>query len=260
MKKVFLTFANTAYMSTDRIAKQVKELELFDEIRQLSEKDIPEFINEHKAFIEANTHGYGKWIWKPKIIYDTLLDVNDNDIIFYSDAGTYINIKGKERMIEYLDMLLPSDSHILTFGTSEAYNPKLFVCIDAVMEYYPDFIKESNITCYAGIMIIKKTSKTISLIKEWLDLCTNYKYLAGVLSGKYPNLPGYVGNDCDNGLFNLCLAKHKISKNIFPDECNVYTPDKRQAIHSSIHINQTDWSVLDDKPIQIRRMTPKFGF
>lgn len=260
MKTIFLTFANSTYMSTDRIANQIKEFELFDEIRQLTENDIPEFINEHKQFIAMNKHGYGHWIWKPKIIYDTLLDMSNNDILLYCDAGMFMNVKGKVRMIEYIDMILSSDIHMLTFGTSEAYLSKNYVCIDAIMEYYPEFINENMIACYAGVMFLKKTPKTVLLIKEWLDLCTNYNFITGNVSGKYTNLPGYIGNDCDNGLFNLCLAKHKISKTIFPDECNVYTLDKRQAIHSGIHINQSDWSVLDDKPIQIRRMTPKFGF
>ena len=88
MNLYFLTFANSNYMNTDRIANQAKEFELFNHIIQLNENDIKEYIDKHKNFIVDNPPGYGKWIWKPKIIYDTLLKINENDILFYADSGT----------------------------------------------------------------------------------------------------------------------------------------------------------------------------
>ena len=95
----FLTFANSNYMSTNRIANQAKDFELFDNIIQLNENDIKEYVEKHKNFIINNLPGYGKWIWKPKIIYDTLLKINKNDILLYADAGTYLNINGKNRFL-----------------------------------------------------------------------------------------------------------------------------------------------------------------
>jgi len=101
----FLTFSNIGYMNTDRIANQAKEFQLFDNIIQLNENDIPGYIEKHKGFISNNRAGYGTWIWKPKIIHDTLLQMKENDILFYADAGTYLHIHGKKRFLEYIELL-----------------------------------------------------------------------------------------------------------------------------------------------------------
>ena len=39
----FLTFSNSGYMNISRITNQAKEFQIFDEIIQLTEKDIPDY-------------------------------------------------------------------------------------------------------------------------------------------------------------------------------------------------------------------------
>ena len=52
-------------------------------------KEILSFIQAH------NQRGAGYWIWKPYIIWKTLQDVEDGDIVCYIDSACLIN-KGKE--------------------------------------------------------------------------------------------------------------------------------------------------------------------
>jgi len=261
-KYYFLTFSNTSYMNSYRIAEQASNFNIFDKIFQLNENDIQEFIEKHKNFINNNPYGFGLFIWKPKVIYDTLLKLNDNDILIYCDAGIYLNINGKDRLNEYLLKLTDTKS-ILTFCTNENYLAKYYVKMDAIMNYFQEFNNKSDIACYAGLMIIKKNNLSLTLIKEWLDLCENYNFINKGCSNEYNEADYYQGNDCDNGLFNLCLSKHEdIVTKIFPDETNLYR-DKIQIAHCPdimINSNSIDWSSLDRFPFQIRRMTPKFGF
>lgn len=256
---IFLTFSNSGFMSTSRIANQAKEFELFDEIVELTEKDIPEYIAKHKQFINDNPSGYGRWIWKPKIIHDTLLKMKENDILFYSDAGTYLNVHGKNRFIEYIELLGKNENNLITFSTN-GYYAKEYVKIDAILHCYKDkmdeFFNDNSFACYAGIMIIKKTDKSVSLIKEWLELCENYHFLDS--SPSHINEKRFFsGNDSDSGLFNLCLIKHKIHHSIYPDETNIYINNK-QIHHTTNNIPVTTWDQIKDKPIQVRRITPKF--
>ena len=54
-----------------RLANQVKELKLFDEIivyTGYNLKEDTEFWNKHSEFILNNRRGFGYWIWKPYII------------------------------------------------------------------------------------------------------------------------------------------------------------------------------------------------
>ena len=252
MTITFLTFANTNYMSTDRIKKQAEEFEIFDNILSKTELDIPEFIKKHEQFINYYKPGYGYWIWK----HDSKIKLNENDILIYCDAGIYLNINGKKRLLYYLNKLDDIIS-LVTFSTNDKYKAQYYVKSDAIMNYYPNFNSELNNACYAGIMIIKKNKESVNLITEWLELCENYHYIDRSPSNQYRETSIFCGNDCDNGLYNLCLAKHKISHAIYPDETNIYI-DGQQIHHMMTDIPDELWDELKDKPIQVRRITPKF--
>ena len=251
----FLTFANTNFMNTERIINQANESKVFDNIILMNENDIDkDFMLKHKEFIDNNPKGYGLYIWKPKIIYDTLNNINENDILVYCDAGFHLNIKAINNFYYYIEKLNQKD--MVTFSTSAKYLVKNYVKMDAIMSYYPEFdINNNDICCYAGIMIIKKNQKTLLLIKDWLDLCENYDFLDRSGSKKHNDIPEYHGNDLDSGLFNLCLVKHKISFNVYPDETNVYAYDGiTQMEHATTDFDNIDWSKLDNYFFQTRRL------
>jgi hypothetical protein len=262
MKIFFATFANSSFMTSDRISKQAYELNIFDKIIQYTENDIQEFIDKHKEFINTHPEGYGYYIWKPKVILDILNKMNDYDILVYCDAGVYLNKNGINRLNEYLDKLNDINTDIITFSSSDKYKAKHYVKMDAIMDYYSNFNEEysNTVTVYAGIMIIKKCNKTLNLISDWLNLCENYNFLNTNRSINYNEASYFCGNDKDNGLFNLCLSKHKISYTIYPDETNIYMDDGSQIHHTNINVNNINWSLLDDKPFQCRRITPKFNY
>jgi hypothetical protein len=223
----------------------------FDSVRALTENDIPEFIEKHRGFITGTPHGYGNWIWKPKVILDTLLSVKPNDIVLYCDAGMHLNANGMARYYDYLRLLSVPDTHMVVFSLNDHYRSQNFVKMDAVAAYCPEFAGQSTRMCYAGVMLLRNTPKTVALIQDWLALCENYHFLDGSAS-VLPEVPTYQGNDCDNGLFNLCLYKHGISHAVYPDETNLYDVTGNQA-----HMWATDWSSLDAFPFQCRRLRPR---
>jgi hypothetical protein len=254
-KHVFLTFANTGFMSLDRITKQAKEIDIFDEIYPMSEHNIPEYIEKHRNFINQHRYGYGSFIWKPKIIFDMLHKINDNDILVYADGGTYINKDGKSRFQFYLDQLI--NKEIVVFNTTEKYLGQYYAKMDAIMSYHPEFRNKRTCSQLAGLMIIRKTESTINLITDWLSLCENYHFLDNSLSLEYNELSIFKGQDTDNGLFSLCVDKYNdIVSYIPPGEVMIYAENGRQAAHE-MEPHQIDWSSLYDKPFQCRRMAPR---
>jgi hypothetical protein len=257
MKKHFLTFANSEFDNLERIKNQVQDFENFDFVYCCSEINIPEFIEKHHDFIKKNSIGYGLWIWKPKIIYDFLLKLNNDDILVYADAGVYVNKNGTERFEYYLS-LLKEDKYLCVFSTNDYYKSQHFVKIDAVMNYNPEFVNNLSNACYAGLMIIKRSEISLQIIKDWLDLCENYHFIDKSPSVNYKELSNFKGNDCDNGLFNLVLSNFKdYISIIYPDEVNVYSNGK-QIVHTGINLENVDWSELNKIPFQIRRITKKF--
>jgi hypothetical protein len=240
-------------MTPDRIIQQAIEFDVFDEVRAMSERDIPEFVARHRNFIESHPKGYGYFMWKPKIILDTLDRMSVGDILVYCDAGVWLNKNGLPRFNEYLDMLDTSD--MVVFSTNDAYKTRQYVKNDVVMMYYPELLEEDMNTCYAGAMIIKKTDASLRLLRDWLVLCETPHFIDSSPSTAHPDQPWFVGQDKDNGLFNICVAKHKIARVIYPDEANIYVGD-RQYYHATLDYNG-DWSTLDAYPIQCRRLAPR---
>jgi hypothetical protein len=246
----FITFTNTGYMAPTRILHEAESFG-FDTVRAFTEYDIPEFIETHRAFIDQHSHGYGHWIWKPKIILDTLKSVPDNDIVIYCDAGMHLNKGGLSRYYDYLGMLQSPTTSAVVFSGGPFYKAQEYVKMDAVLAYAPGFAADSTITCYAGVMMLRKTSDTLALVQDWLALCETYHFLDGSVS-RAPELPIFKGNDCDNGLFNLCLYRNKTHAVIPHVETNIYNNEGHQ-----LHMTATDWSSLDHFPFQCRRLRPR---
>ena len=88
------------------------------------------------------------------------------DILVYCDAGTFVNKKGKERFNYYIRQLEKHD--MIVFATSGDYKAQNFVKNDAIMNYYPDFNNQWIQYCYAGVIIIKKTEKSVKFVEDWL--------------------------------------------------------------------------------------------
>lgn len=76
--------------AVNRIGNELEATNEFDHIIKYTDNDLKndiEFWNKHETFVTNNIRGYGYWIWKPYLILKTLNTMNENDILFYIDAG-----------------------------------------------------------------------------------------------------------------------------------------------------------------------------
>jgi hypothetical protein len=224
-----VAFANTSYMPLDRFKTHAKNLNVFDDIRTYSELDFPNFFNEHASFVQENRLiGYGRWIWKPMVILETLLTLKPNDILVYADGGVHLNKRGLPRFKEYVDMLKDPSKTIVSFATHFTHTN--YVDDRAIESYFPEFRYEDYRYHYAGIMLIKHSDVSLQMVREWLKLCENYVYLS------------HHGGDGDNGLYNLCVSKYLSNVvSVYPDE---------------VKPANDDWSSLVSFPFHCRRIRP----
>ena len=92
MKKVHISFANEKYYpSLDLLEKTSLEIGKVDQFIKYTDSWLKttEFWNKN-SFILSRPRGAGYWMWKPFIILETFNELEEGDIVMYSDAGLKI--------------------------------------------------------------------------------------------------------------------------------------------------------------------------
>jgi hypothetical protein len=90
MKKYHVNYADKMYYGSQLLNTDTgKTLCKFDVSLSFNKGDLD------NSFVEKNNHilnqprGAGYWLWKPYVIVKALSQMNDNDLLFYTDSGSY---------------------------------------------------------------------------------------------------------------------------------------------------------------------------
>lgn len=176
MKKIFITYADNNFKkSARRIKSEAVKLNLFDDFIIYKPEKLPSAVRNHPVF--AFKKGGGYWLWKAYIIYNTLEKMNWNDILCYSDAGSVL-FKSDE-WFKYMQILESKDAVFFQYK-DENYNwghPRLKDWIKKSTFLYFKDISNSDDWCnqpkfLAGLMLLKKTPKTVEFIDDWFKIMT----------------------------------------------------------------------------------------
>lgn len=179
MKK-FITFGGPTsnfHDSVKRICKEAEDLHFFDKIKGYTEIDLKNnesFWEKHGNFIENNSRGYGYWIWKSFLIKKELDHLNENDILIFCDAGCQINKHGKQRLLEYIDLLYMNHDNYGLISFQLEFK-EMWYTKQKIFEYFDcDESSKHMLQCAANIIIIKKNSHSMNIINEWYNSCNHY--------------------------------------------------------------------------------------
>lgn len=176
--------------------------------------------------------GYGYWIWKPHVVLRALANLRDGDILFYCDVGCSLNVEGRERFKEYVEMTQRSPSGILGFHLPfpESHYTK-YDTLDKL-----NFVEQSQTSSpqiLSGIFFVKKSRKTECFFEEWQRLCLeDDHHHVDDSPSLLPNDPEFVEHRHDQSLFSI-LMKQRKSLTI-PDE-SYFEPDWDAHRHFPIH-------------------------
>ena len=169
-KKHFITYGDNNVNCKNRIKSEAENFECFDTITIYSREDItPDFNNKFKDILNY-TRGGGYWVWKFDIILSKLNEIDYNDILVYTDCGTTININGKNRFYEYIDLLNKSNYGIISLEMNyiekEWTTKQLFNNLDIDME--TDIANSGQYT--GAILIMKKNEHTLMIFNKCIEL------------------------------------------------------------------------------------------
>ena len=172
MQKIhFISYGDHRFRAAkDRIYKEATKTNWFDTIKCYKKEDLPnDFVKEFDDLLLMNRGG-GYWIWKFYIILNRLEEINNNDFLIYTDSGCSINLNGKERFYEYIEMIKNNKYKIISqqmnHHQERAWTTKEIFEAFNISENH---IIETSNQLVGGIIIMQKCDAVINIFKDCLD-------------------------------------------------------------------------------------------
>jgi hypothetical protein len=259
-----LSFADSRMQrSLDRLARQAKSLNIFNDIYMFIENDLSVDFREHfKEKLIPGSRGYGYWSWKPEVMLMALDRIQDGDCLLYIDAGCHLNNRGKQRLLEYFKILEQEEIGIVAFKAIQPTEDNSSLVYDGrklfdqpnyrwikgdLFDYFgmkdnPSVVNDQAIG--AGVIFVRKCDRAIRIIREWQQIIWNHFNLLDDTPSVSANLAGFIEHRHDQAIWTLLCLKHHI-KTLSAYE--YWYPMKNAKKF------KPDWLALKDFPIHVKR-------
>lgn len=271
MANIFITYGDDKYKkSLELIKKEAQSVGIFNQIIVYTPHDLPNCIKSSPLFLFRKGGGY--WVWKPYIIYDALLHCQENDVIYYTDAGCTLNPKSSEwhffqkEMHKHNAIFFQYRSDVQYEGWSnycsvESNNsPQIIHWMKpSAIDYFTDFTGNQDFLQYnkiwGGAIIIKKTSPLLNILDQWLKITIFYPELVCDPYGKeLSHIPAtFNEHRHDQSILTPLIYKYR------KEDCALVLPETSEsdkqhaAIIASRRIAWT-WNLFDKLLYRLRML------
>ncbi len=234
----FVSFGDDKYARTKmRLKKQATDSNFFSSINIYSPKDFGEDF-PHMEFIQNNQRGFGYWIWKLYFILKKMEQIQKDDVVVYTDAGSSVNKCGKKRLHEYLQ-LIKDENDILCFQMH--HFPEYKYTKNDVFEFFN--LSEHERTTgqiHATVILIRKTERSHAFLKKMYNhISTNTNLITDTPSVS-PNRVGFIDHRHDQSVFSVMMKAEYTNKAIVTEE--TWPADGK------------DWKTINHVPILATRL------
>lgn len=209
----FITYSNDLYAKTrDYCALMaVKKGGAHRTIAYTPEDIDKAFMNRHYDILSEKT-GNGLWLWKPYFLYKTLKDVENGEVVFYCDAGSFFFRSAKPILETMDDDIWVSDIPLIE---KQYTKPEL---IDRMNCNSKDFLETNQIQ--ANFIAVRKSDRGLKFVKEWLSLCESIDNIGK--DTKYDKLPPvdfcFLGHRYDQSVLSLLSKKWSVPVHLDPSQ------------------------------------------
>ena len=206
-KIVFLTYSDGKHykLSQKHLTYLAKDCGFFDIVYSFKKSDIESnFLNKY-SYSMSQPRSAGHCIWKVYFISKVLDNLEDNDIAIYLDAGSTLNFRGKDRFLEYIELINSSDFGNLMFEHPEGHIEKYWTT-KRLFQYF-NINEKSEITnsnqLIGGHLIFQKTEHTKKLLNEFYKLINFDEKLITYYYNSEENYEGFIENRHDQSIWSL---------------------------------------------------------
>jgi hypothetical protein len=209
--KDFSNFKNRNKESALRIGK-------VDKFFAFGPEDIePEFYHKNEKIL-SQKRGAGLWLWKPYFFYRLLNQLQENEILLYTDAASYY-VKSIFYLTKYFETI---GQDIMGFDLplqSDQWTKEETFTLMNTTESERLFNQIS-----ASFILIKKTKHTLNFAKQWLDYCCNIELISEVCF--YPQIfqpKHYISHRYDQSIFSILYIQYGFKSYRDPSQYGVLT-------------------------------------
>ena len=199
---VFITYADKSFESKKKLAlKSASLVGGFDKCIGYGPNDIDSsFYHQNLSILESKKGG-GYWLWKPYFILNKLRELDEEDYLFYSDAGAFLT----GSISHLIEVLQKSNQDVMGFETPLIEKQWTKSEVFEALECDSSAFEDSN-QIMASYILIKKTEKSVSFFETFLGLATNPHYLTDSYSNsKQDN--SFIQHRHDQSIFSLLYKK-----------------------------------------------------
>ena len=215
MKKYAITYGNDNYKIQREFFKETAvKSTFFDEVRIFNADDINSQFAIKTGGRFTMKKGGGYWLWKPYLIKKMFDEMNNNDLLFYFDAGSMVNSKGKSRFEDYVEMLFDSETGTIDF---ELPYREYQYTLQETFNYFksPENIINTN-QLMSTILIFRKCAHSSQLVNTWYDVACNNPVLFTDEFEDLPQCEAFVAHRHDQSIFSVIRKQY--GANILTDE------------------------------------------
>lgn len=166
-----------------------------------------EFYDFNREVLEQK-RGAGYWLWKPYIIYKEMIELADNDILIYSDAGVQF-MHNINRIIEVMN----EEVFFFTNGF-----PQTEWCKADVMNAINGKVLDNSYKqVQASVIFFRVNQKTRDFVKEWLMYCQMPGFIDDSQS-KSPNYQTFAEHRHDQSVLTCLQIKYGYKLHWWPTQ------------------------------------------
>jgi len=214
---------NRLKRSLMRFQAQAQSIGIFDQVSINSEDDLPLWYRqEHAERLIRGSRGFGYWCWKPYIVLQTLENMPDLDMLFWSDVGFHVRVSGRDRMGDYIDALKGSSHDVLAFqgsidGAYFDHDGRRLCDVTEAHWTKGDLFHAFRVDEHhahaqsaqfgSGLFGLKNNSSVKDMLRTWVRKTKEKPFLFNDAKSIKPNFSGFRENRHDQSYFSLCVKE-----------------------------------------------------
>lgn len=205
MSTYLVTFADENFIKSAIFQKKISRELHFDDHFLFTPADLSaEFCKKNHATLSF-PRGYGFWIWKPRIILDTLATLPTSSTLLYLDAGA-LPTKAADAF-----ELLASDNRVHIWSENDDFRNYQWIDGDVAKSLKLNNSHLSQTHYMAGLICSRNTLEFRRILQTWLDYCENPRQLRPETFPRYSPRGKLIWHRHDQALLNSLVCKSKES-------------------------------------------------